>query len=181
MTRHRCVSFPPSADARARVLILGSMPGGESLRRQQYYAFGRNLFWKLTGELFGFAPELPYAERLERLRDNRVALWDVLAGCERPGSLDSSIRAPEPNDIPGLLATCPGIQRICCNGQTSVKYLRQFFPEIGVEIIKLPSTSPAAAVYSYPEKLARWRAALATVLDRSICIEGQNGVEYRPD
>ncbi len=178
MSEHRCISFLPSADERARILILGSMPGGESLRRQQYYAFGRNLFWKLTGELFGFTPELPYTERLALLRGNRVALWDVLAGCERPGSLDSSIRAAEPNDIPGLLATCSGIQRICCNGQTSAKYLRQFFPGISVEIMVLPSTSPAAAVYSYSEKLARWRAALTPVLDRSICIEGKSGVEY---
>lgn len=178
MTRHRCVSFPPSSDERARVLIVGSMPGGESLRRQQYYAFGRNLFWKLTGEIFGFPPELPYAERLAKLRDHRVALWDVLAGCERPGSLDSSIRSPEPNDISGLLATCPEIIRICCNGQTSAKYLRQFFPGISVKIVVLPSTSPAAAVYSYAEKLTRWRVALTPVLEPPICIGGEGGVKY---
>ena len=87
-------SFAYSADARARFLILGSMPGAESLRRQEYYAFKHNAFWRIMGELYSFSPALPYPERLAALRDAGVALWDVLAECERPGSLDASIRAP---------------------------------------------------------------------------------------
>ena len=151
-------SFAYSADENARVLVLGSMPGAESLRQHQYYAFKHNAFWRIMGEVYGFSPELPYLERLARLRDNGVALWDVLAECVRPGSLDSDIRAARPNDIPWLVKRLPHLEKILCNGGASRSYLRRFFPELDAR--QLPSTSPAAARFSYAEKLAAWRAAL---------------------
>ena len=151
-------SFAYSADANARVLILGSMPGAESLRQQQYYAFKHNAFWRIMGELYGFSPAAPYPERLEILKAHRIALWDVLAECERPGSLDSAIRAPRPNDIAGLVGKLPHLEKILCNGGAAYRYLHRFFPELAAE--QLPSTSPAAARFTYAEKLAAWRAAL---------------------
>ena len=154
-------SFAPSAAPDARVLILGSMPGGESLRRQQYYAHPRNAFWQIMGTLFGFSLDLPYQDRLEALKKNHVALWDTLAGCERDGSLDSNIRDPEPNDIPGLLRKCPSIRTVFCNGTAAFGFLKKYHAELfdrsKLTIIRLPSTSPAAAVYSFEEKLAQWR------------------------
>ena len=84
-------SFPPIAADGARVLILGSLPGTRSLADQQYYAQPQNAFWKMMGEFFGAGPELPYAARTERLSASGIALWDVIASAERPGSLDSSI------------------------------------------------------------------------------------------
>ena len=154
----RAVSFPYSADENARVLILGSMPGEESLRRQEYYAFKHNAFWRIMGEIFDFSTELPYPDRLAALRAHGVALWDVLAACERPGSLDSDIRAALPNDIPGLVKKLPKLERILCNGGAARSYLRRFFPELDAR--QLPSTSPAAARFTYAEKLAAWRDAL---------------------
>lgn len=164
-----CRSFPPCARRGARVLILGSMPGEESLRQRQYYAFPRNAFWQIIGTVCApdggaradeaFAAR-PYRERLRVLTACGFALWDVLENCERAGSLDAAIRAPKANDIPGLLKRFPSIRRICCNGGTAGRYLRRFFPELAPLAVILPSTSPAAAMYSYAEKLARWQAAL---------------------
>jgi len=154
----RARSFPYSADENARVLILGSMPGEESLRQREYYAFRHNAFWRIMGELYGFPPDLPYPERLARLRANGVALWDVLAECVRPGSLDSAIRSPRPNDIPALLKRLPRLEKILCNGGAARNYLRRFFPELAAE--QLPSTSPAAARWTYAQKLAAWKIAL---------------------
>src|SRR4249919_3794741 len=86
------VGFAPVARSDALVLILGSLPGPASLEKQQYYGQPRNAFWPIMGELFGAAPELPYARRLVQLRANRVALWDVCRSAVRPGALDVDIR-----------------------------------------------------------------------------------------
>jgi hypothetical protein len=43
------------------------------------------------GDLLGAGHSLPYAQRLDRLRATGIALWDVIAACERFGSLDSDI------------------------------------------------------------------------------------------
>ena len=155
-------SFAPSADANARVLILGSMPGAESLRQRQYYAFRHNAFWRIMGELYGFSVDTPYPERLAILKAHRIALWDVLAECERPGSLDSSIRAPRPNDIRRLAKKLPRLEKILCNGGAAYRYLRRFFPELAAQ--QLPSTSPAAARFTSARKLAACKAALEPVL-----------------
>ena len=141
-------------------MILGSMPGGESLRRQQYYAFPQNAFWRIMGNIFDFDPALDYHERLIKLRQSGIALWDVCATCERAGSLDAAIKNPVPNDIAGFLESHPLITKIYCNGTTAGKYLKRFFPELSVPSEILPSTSPAAAIYSFEKKLTAWRTAL---------------------
>ncbi|MDD3885631.1 MAG: DNA-deoxyinosine glycosylase [Victivallaceae bacterium] len=156
-----CRSFPPSADENARILVLGSMPGGESLLKQQYYAFRFNVFWRIAGEVFDFSPAAEYEERLATLRSHGVALWDVLSSCDRAGSLDGAIRKPCPNDIPRLLRSSPHISKILCNGQAAAGYLRRFFPELAAISVAMPSTSPAAARLSFDGKLAAWRRELS--------------------
>src|SRR5256885_13184738 len=83
--------FAPLARREATALILGSLPGQRSLKEQQYYAHPQNAFWKLTGKIFQFDPTLPYERRVNALTSHGIALWDVCAAAERPGSLDSSI------------------------------------------------------------------------------------------
>lgn len=156
----RVRSFAPVARGDARVLVLGSMPGEESLRRREYYAHPRNAFWRIAGALWGFDAGVPYAERLEALQRAGVALWDVLGSCRRKGSLDADIEDAVPNDLPGLLAKCPGVRTIGCNGGAAFAALKRFFPELGARAARLPSTSPAAAMWREAEKLAMWREAL---------------------
>ncbi|MCO7642733.1 DNA-deoxyinosine glycosylase [Pseudomonas sp. S 311-6] len=160
--------FPPIAAPGARILVLGSMPGQQSLRAQAYYAHPRNAFWPIMGQLLGFAPDAPYAQRAAMLQQHGIALWDVLQSCVRPGSLDADIdrRSLVCNDFPAFLATYPGITRICCNGAAAHELFRRHAlpalgPEHPYELLRLPSTSPAHAGMTQAAKLDAWRAVLA--------------------
>lgn len=158
-------TFGPSISPRCRVLILGTMPGVASLQAGQYYAHPRNQFWDIMGALFGAGRALSYAKRMARLRAAGVALWDVVAECERPGSLDAAIRNERANDLAGLLRRCPRIAVIAFNGQPAARLFRRHVRDLprAVDTVVLPSTSPAHAARSRREKLAAWRAGLASV------------------
>lgn len=157
-------SFTPVADASARVLILGSMPGAESLRAGEYYAHPRNAFWRIMGDLVGASRELPYAVRIRRLRQAGIALWDVLAACVRVGSLDAAIdqRSIIVNDLVTFLAQHRRISHVFFNGAAAERSYRvhvQPALESGaLTLQRLPSTSPAHAALTYVAKLRAWRS-----------------------
>lgn len=160
-------SFPPIVGKFPRVLILGSMPGVASLEAVQYYAHPRNAFWPIMGELFGIDPGTDYALRIAQIAEKPVVLWDTLKHCSRPGSLDSAIvrDSVEANDIPDLLLQHPRIQAVACNGATSAEYFRRLvLPRLEetstIELLKMPSTSPANAGMNFAQKLAAWRRLL---------------------
>ena len=121
------VGFPPIATPAARVLILGSLPGRESLRRQEYYASRSNAFWRVMRMLAGAAPNLPYALRCRRLAEAGIALWDVCHSAKRWGSLDADIDhlSVEPNDFAEFLAAHPHILAIGFNGKTAADLYRR--------------------------------------------------------
>ncbi len=157
--------FAPVEDRHATVLILGSMPGKESLRRHQYYAHPANAFWKIMGEIAGAHPALSYAQRLAALKASRIAVWDVLASCVRESSLDSHIRDEVANDFETFFARHPQITRIYFNGAKAEQCFRKFvlgkqqLPPLQFQ--RLPSTSPAHAGMRYADKLLVWRAITA--------------------
>jgi hypoxanthine-DNA glycosylase len=161
----RVESFAPVIGVRPRILILGSMPGVASLEAVQYYAHPRNAFWPIMGELFGIDPTTDYEKRIAQISRQPVALWDTLQSCYRPGSLDSAITrdSVRANDIPGLLQKYTGISVVACNGATSANYFRKLvLPQISasIELLPMPSTSPANAGMDFDQKLAAWRRLL---------------------
>ena len=165
----RLTGLPPAVDRRARVLILGSFPSAASLAAGQYYAHPQNQFWRVLGAVIERPlKEMDYSARIAAVQATGIAIWDVYASCERPGSLDSAIRSPVANDIAALkkgpegrTALAPALRRICFNGRTAARRLREM-EALGYEAVVLPSTSPAHAGMTFEEKLARWRAALDT-------------------
>ncbi|NQD37055.1 DNA-deoxyinosine glycosylase [Permianibacter sp. IMCC34836] len=163
-------SFSAIETPHARVLILGTMPGVASLQAQQYYAHPRNAFWPIMATLLEFDVALPYPQRVAALQAGRIAVWDVLASCERPGSLDSAIaRASEvPNDFPALFRQCRHLRAVACNGGTAFTlFRRHVLPVVdmtGIALLQLPSTSPAHAGKSLAAKLKAW-SSLREYLD----------------
>ena len=159
-------SFAPVLGAGPRILILGSMPGVASLEAQQYYAHPRNAFWPIMQAIFDIDVQQSYESRVRQLTERGVALWDVLASCVRPGSLDASIDATtvQANDLPGLLLAAPSISGIFFNGQMAEtvfkRHVLKRFSDTQVNLprCRLPSTSPANASWSFERKLAAWRA-----------------------
>lgn len=157
-------AFHPIVNAESKILILGSMPGEVSLAAGQYYAFTRNSFWKIMGELVGAVASLSYEQRLDRLQKSGIALWDVIAACEREGSLDSSINEESlvANDFEAFLDAYPSIEQICFNGKSVQRLFKRHVLKLqtlpsGLGMTVLPSTSPANARLSFEQKLKAWR------------------------
>jgi hypoxanthine-DNA glycosylase len=152
----------PICDARTRVLILGSFPGVASLRARQYYGHPRNHFWRLLGAVIGEPlHEMEYSQRLPLVLASGFGVWDVIAACQREGSLDSSIKNEQPNDFAGLLARYPDIRRFALNGGKAARY-RRVLEATGREVVVLPSSSPANATHSFERKLLLWKQSLGT-------------------
>jgi hypoxanthine-DNA glycosylase len=165
MRQARIRSFRPVADARARVLILGSMPGRASLQAGQYYAHPQNAFWRILCELLGVERSSPYRSRIRTLKAHRIALWDVLHSCVREGSLDTRIAEEAANDFERFFRTRPAITHVFFNGaKAEASYRRHVLARIDrpLRYRRLPSTSPAHASLPYARKLAAWRAILKT-------------------
>jgi double-stranded uracil-DNA glycosylase len=141
------------------VLVLGTLPGEESLRRREYYAHPRNLFWPIVFGLFGASPPTIYQERLRFAIERGIALWDVCGSAERLASADTAIRAEMPNAIPELLQAHPAIRAVAFNGSTARRlHDRHFARRADLVYLALPSTSPAHARLGLSEKLAQWSA-----------------------
>jgi hypoxanthine-DNA glycosylase len=158
--------FAPVIDRAVDTLILGSFPSEASLAAGQYYAHPRNQFWPILGRILEEPlPALPYRERLQRLLAHRIGLWDVLGACERSGSLDAAIRAPQANDFAPLLARAPRLVRVRFNGQAAGRFAARF-AAAGLDVAVLPSTSPAHAGRSLEQKYALWQQALAITGER---------------
>jgi len=154
LPRHR--GLPPALAPDARVLILGSFPSEASLAARQYYAHPRNHFWPILGAVLNEPlADLPYAERVARVKAHRVAIWDTIISCERAGSLDAAIRNAEQGEIRRVRRVAHDLKAVCFNGSTAAR-AKAAWAHAGYATLVLPSTSPA---YTLPisDKLAAWR------------------------
>ena len=152
-------SFAAVADEATRLLVLGSLPGEESLARAQYYAHPRNHFWRLIGAVaeIELVP-LPYEARLEALRAAGIGLWDTVASAHRTGSLDGAIREHAPNPLAELVAQLPRLRAVGFNGAKSAAIgMPQLAGREDLALIPLPSSSPAYTL-PFEAKLERWMA-----------------------
>ena len=150
--------LPPIARADARLFILGSLPGDASLASERYYAHPTNQFWRLLGTAIGEdLHAAPYDQRLERLAERGIGLWDVIASATRRGSLDHAIRLAEHNRVDRLIEDYPDLRAVAFNGLTAAASGRKLFAHAPADIalIDLPSSS-AASTRPFTDKAQAW-------------------------
>lgn len=146
--------FAPVFDTESRILILGTMPSPASRENGFYYSHPRNRFWRVMTAVTGekSCPETPEEKREMALRCG-FALWDVLSGCDIDGASDASIRSPQPNDLDVVLSAAP-VRMICTTGAAAYRLYKRFNADRTIEVLSLPSTSPANASMSLEKLIA---------------------------
>lgn len=150
-------TFEPIFDKNSKILILGSFPSVKSREQSFYYGHPRNRFWQVLSKLT--KTELPNTidEKKSMLLKNNIAIWDVIKSCVIKGSSDSSIKGVEVNDMNAIIKNS-NIDKIYANGDKAFKLYNKYCKsDIGIEIEKLPSTSPANASYSIEKLIDEWK------------------------
>lgn len=146
-------TFEPIYDSNSRILILGTMPSVKSREANFYYMNPQNLFWKVLSDLLKIPFPQGIGDKINMLISNGIAVWDVLKSCEIEGSLDSTIRSPISNDL-SIIFNAAKIKAVFTNGTKATSLYNKYCkPNIAVDSIYLPSTSPANKKYFTYEKI----------------------------
>jgi TDG/mug DNA glycosylase family protein len=147
----------------SKILILGSLPSEESISKQEYYAKPANRFWRVLSAIFNISVPTSYSGKIDLLKANHIALWDVINHAVREGSLDSAIKNEEVNDIIYILNKYSSIHTIVFNGAKAYNSFSRHIGEIRVgreiKIFKLYSTSPANAKFNLDKLIENWKPA----------------------
>ncbi len=152
-------AFPPILPDKPHTLILGTMPGGKSLEKNQYHAHPQNQFWRFMGDIYGAGLLLPYEKRVQVLKDHGIAVWDVVRACTRKGSMDADIKNEIPNDFEQFYQNYPSIKLVVFDSLTAENiYMKRVVPTLSktLKYARVPSPSPAHARLPYAAKLALW-------------------------
>jgi len=166
----RIFGFPAIVTTNSKILVLGTIPGNESIKRGEYYANSRNQFWFIMGEICDAKPQLSYLQRKVKIEESGIAVWDVLKSCVRSGSSDKSITSPQPNDFRSFFLLHPAICAILFNGNRARKYFsKRVIPQLdsnlsNLILITLPSTSSTNTTKNKNAKLHEWQEAISHLL-----------------
>ncbi|MDR0551141.1 MAG: DNA-deoxyinosine glycosylase [Spirochaetaceae bacterium] len=153
--------FEPLFCADSTTLILGTIPSPASRAAAFYYGHPRNRFWLILSRIYGVPFPQTIDEKISLILENKLALWDVLAGCRISGAEDGSIKDPKPNDFSSLIARTK-INRVLCNGQKAYSlYTRFCHKQTGIDAVCLPSTSPANQRQTLDALAAIWKEAVS--------------------
>ena len=157
---HLSHTFEPIYNEQSKILILGTFPSVKSREYGFYYGHPMNRFWKLLGSLMKEPIPITIEEKKQFLLKHNIAIWDVVESCDIIGSSDSSIKNVVPTDINRILDIGP-IEKIYANGTKAFQlYNKYTLPITKREIIKLPSTSPANAMFSFERLVMEWEIIL---------------------
>lgn len=157
-------SFNAILQADCKILILGSLPGDASLNAGHYYAHPRNAFWPIMSQLIrSDLTNLPFEQRYTQLLSHQIGLWDVVAQAQRPGSLDTAIRAAQLNPLTDVCTELAHLKLVVFNGKTAAKLGNKLIPRY-IHQATVPSSSPAYTL-ALNEKTNQWLAQLVPYLN----------------
>ena len=150
-------TFEPIFDKNSEILVLGSFPSVKSRENNFYYAHPQNRFWKVVASVYSCPVPKTVEEKKNMLLSNKIAVWDVIKSCEIAGSADSTIKSVIPNDLSEILSVAD-IKKIYANGKTAQSLYNKYIKKnTAIDIIALPSTSPANAAYSIEKLIKEWK------------------------
>lgn len=146
----------PIYNENSRILILGSFPSVKSREEGFFYGHPQNRFWRVLSAVYQMETPITVEEKTKFLLDNNIAVWDVIASCDIVGSSDSSIKNVIPNDIQRIVDVA-SIEKIFVNGKKAEQLYKKYIEnEIGRQVICLPSTSSANAVWTLEKLIQTW-------------------------
>ncbi|MCR2032182.1 DNA-deoxyinosine glycosylase [Anaerofustis stercorihominis] len=148
-------NIKPVYDKNSKILILGSFPSVKSREAQFFYGHPQNRFWKVISSITDTKLPGTIEDKRKMLINNNIAVWDVVASCDIEGSSDSSIKNVVVNDLSEILKET-NIKTIFLNGGTAYNLFKKYNKDLNMNIIKLPSTSPANARYSIEMLINDW-------------------------
>ena len=148
--------FDPIIDENSRILVLGTFPSIKSFEKSFYYAHPQNQFWKILSEILHDKVPDTIEEKIEFLQRHGIALWDMVKGCKRENSLDSSLKDIEVNDIEAFLKKYPNIQALFFTGRKSQELFERNFSHLDIPRYYLLSPSPAFRKATFEEKVRQW-------------------------
>lgn len=150
----------PLFDPESKILILGSFPSIKTREYGFFYGHPYNRFWPIMESLFDKNLDMSIENRRKFLLQNNIAVYDSIFKCDIIGSSDASIKNVVPSDLSEIFQAAD-IKQVFCNGATSFKYYKKYHArKVGIEGLKLPSTSPANARYRLDDLLEEWKMIL---------------------
>ena len=161
--------FKPIFDQNSKILILGSFPSVVSRKFGFYYANPQNRFWRVLAQILNAPPPASTNEKIKFLLARSIAIYDAAISCEIKGSSDAKMTAVVPANLEPIFSGAR-IAQVFANGgkahEICEKYLKtQILNATGKPPVKLPSTSPANANFSFERLVQEWLSVVDMLKD----------------
>lgn len=147
-------NIEPVFNENSKILILGSFPSVKSREQKFFYGHPQNRFWRVISSITNETLPSTIEEKKLLLLKHNIAVWDVIKSCDIIGSSDSSIDNVCINDF-SVIFNKANIRHIYANGDKAYSLFKKYYSK-DVDIVKLPSTSPANAQYTLERLCEAW-------------------------
>ena len=161
MSQAQTHPFKPIFDKNSKILILGSFPSVISRKFGFYYTNPQNRFWRVLAAILNAPLPASTDEKIKFLLSHHIAIYDAAVSCEIEGSSDAKMSKIAPANLEPIFKET-NIMQVYANGGKAYEICKKYL-EDGIikatknEVIKLPSTSPANANFSFERLTNEWK------------------------